>query len=58
MTRLTDGHGNATLCDACAKHFAWCKSNPTFSQTSDAVVGCDSFEAVQEFLGPLDASKG
>ena len=35
----------ATLCNACAKHFAWCKSDPTFSATSDAVVACASFEA-------------
>ena len=35
----------ATLCTACAKHFAWCKSEPTFASTSDAVVACTSFEA-------------
>lgn len=34
-----------TLCNACAKHFAWCKSAPTFAATSDAVVACTSFEA-------------
>lgn len=36
-----------TLCTACAKHFAWCKSAPTFAATSDAVVACTSFEAAR-----------
>lgn len=33
-----------SLCATCAKHFAWCKSNPIFADEGDAVVGCDAFE--------------
>lgn len=33
------------LCETCAKHFAWCKSNPTFaSAADDSVVACLSYE--------------
>ncbi len=44
-TQRAAAERTTSLCDACAKHFAWCKSNPTFAAASDAVVACTSFEA-------------